>query len=77
MDDKRSSKEKDEYIGLKNTLKSIEFIHKLGILFDALTELSDLSLKLQKRDLSLVAAHKLIEKTIRVLESIANGEKTK
>jgi len=79
MDDQRSSKEKAKYVGLKNTLKSIEFVHNLGILFDALTELSDLSIQLQKRDLSLMAAHKLIERTISVLESMANknGEKTK
>jgi len=62
MDDQRSSKEKAKYsyVGLKNTLKSIEFVHNLGILFDALTELSDLSIQLQKKDLSLIAAHKLI-----------------
>ncbi|KAL4104043.1 hypothetical protein QTP88_019356 [Uroleucon formosanum] len=56
-----------------------EFVHNLDILFDALTELSDLSIQLQKRDLSLMAAHKLIERTISILESIANKncEKTK
>jgi len=39
----KSSKEKANYVELKNTLKSIEFVHNLDILFDALTELSDLS----------------------------------
>lgn len=71
-DDQRSSKEKANYVGLKNTLKSIEFVHNLGILFDALTELSELSIELQKRDLSLIAAHKLIARTISVLESMDN-----
>lgn len=72
IDDQRSSKEKANYVGLKNTLKSIEFVHNLGILFDALTELSELSIELQKRDLSLIAAHKLIARTISVLESMDN-----
>ena len=72
IDDQRSSKEKSKYIGLRNTLKSIEFVHNLGILYDALTELSDLSIDLQKRDQSFVNAHKSIERTIRVLNSMAN-----
>lgn len=72
IDDQRSSKEKSKYIGLRNTLKSIEFVHNLGILYDGLTELSDLSIELQKRDQSFVNAHKSIERTIRVLNSMAN-----
>jgi len=61
-----------KYIGLRNTLKSIEFVHNLGILYDGLTELSDLSIELQKRDQSFVNAHKSIKRTIRVLNSMAN-----
>lgn len=79
MVDQRSSKEKAKFVGLKYTLKSIEFVHNLGILFDALTELSDLSIQLQKRYLFFMSADELIERTISVLESMANknGEKTK
>ncbi|XP_050058365.1 E3 SUMO-protein ligase KIAA1586-like [Aphis gossypii] len=45
---------------------------RIGILYDGLTELSDLSIELQKRDQSFVNAHKSIERTIRVLNSMAN-----
>lgn len=48
MDYQKSFKKKAKYIGLKNTLKSIKFIHNLDILLGTLTELSDLSLEFQK-----------------------------
>jgi hypothetical protein len=51
-------------------LTSKDFVLNLGILYDALQELSDLSLQLQKRDLGLAAAHTLIERTIRILDSM-------
>jgi len=41
------------------------------MLLDALTELGDLSRELQKRDMTLRRALKLIDRLIRVLESMA------
>ena len=51
----------------------------LGIMCDALTELSELSLHLQKRDMTLPDANSAIERKIRVLESMCSlpGEYTK
>lgn len=51
-------------------LTSTGFLLNLGILHDALQELSDLSLQLQNRDISLTSAHTKIERTIRVIDSI-------
>lgn len=68
----RDSRERAKYNGLKTILTSKKFVYNLGILYDALMELSDLSLQLQKRDLTLPSAHKCILRSIRVLESMAN-----
>jgi len=70
LDNTRDTKERSKYLGLNKMLTSNEFILNLGILLDALNELSDLSLQLQNRDLSLVSAHILIERTIRVIDSM-------
>jgi len=47
-------------------------------MYDGLSELADLSLQLQKRSLSLPAANRAIERTIRIFDSMANicGPKT-
>jgi len=68
----RDSRERAKYNGLKNILTSNNFVHNLGVLYDALIELSDLSIQLQKRDMTLPAAHKCVQRTIRVLESMAS-----
>jgi len=46
--------------------------------YDGLSELADLSLQLQERSLSLPAANRAIERTIRIFDSMANicGPKT-
>ncbi|XP_050065588.1 E3 SUMO-protein ligase KIAA1586-like [Aphis gossypii] len=44
-----------------------------GLLFDALTELSDLSLELQKRCLKLPEAHNLIRRQILIFESMSEN----
>jgi len=48
-------------------------------MYDGLTELSDLSLQLQDRGLSLSTANSCIERTIRIFDSMSNtyGPKTK
>lgn len=68
----RDSRERAKYNGLKNILTSNNFVHNLGVLYDALIELSDLSIQLQKRDMTLPAAYKSVQRTIRVLESMAS-----
>jgi hypothetical protein len=45
----RDSNERAKYKGLCNILTSCEFISNLGIIYDELTELSELSLLLQNR----------------------------
>jgi len=70
LDNTRDTKERSKYAGLNKMLTSNEFILNLGILLDALHELSDLSCQLQNRDLSLASAHTVIERTIRVIDSM-------
>lgn len=47
-------------------------------MYDGLYELADLSLQLQERSLSISAANRAIERTIRIFDSMANkcGPKT-
>lgn len=47
-------------------------------MYDGLSELADLSLQLQERSLSLSAANRAMERTIRIFDSMANicGPKT-
>lgn len=47
-DTSRESRERAKYDGLKTILTSKKFVHNLGILYDELMKLSDLSLQLQK-----------------------------
>ncbi|KAL4121579.1 hypothetical protein QTP88_014066 [Uroleucon formosanum] len=70
LDNTRDTKKISKYSGLNKMLTFNEFILHLGILLDALQELSDLSLQLQNRDLSLASVHTIIERTIRVIDSI-------
>jgi len=46
LDSSRTSKEKATFKGLKQKITSTDFVLNLGLLYDALTELSDLSLEL-------------------------------
>jgi hypothetical protein len=71
-DTRRDSRERAKYEGLKNILTSEKSVYNLGILYDSLIELSDLSKQLQKRDMTLPVAHRTIQRSIRVLESMAN-----
>lgn len=49
-------------------LSFIEFLEILVVIYDALNELTELSLKLQKRNKSLTEAQNTIKHTIKVLE---------
>jgi len=70
VDYKRDGKERSKYLGLNNMLTSKDFVFHLGMLYDVLNELSDLSLQLQKRDLGLAKAHTMIDRTVRILDSM-------
>lgn len=52
-DPKRNSTESCMFTGLANRLSSVTFVHNLAVMYDALEELSELSLLLQDRNMSL------------------------
>jgi hypothetical protein len=70
-DSERDTTTRQKYIGLSKRLTAVGFVNNVGMLLDALTELGDLSRELQKRDMTLARAQKLIDRQIRVLESMA------
>lgn len=55
----------------------MEFVSDLGLLYDVLSELSNLSEELQKRSMTIPRSVNLINRTIRVLQTFkdAPGEK--
>lgn len=69
-DASRSGVEKAKYIGLLKHLTSTGFLADLATMKDVLRELQSLSLKLQKRDTSLVDASRHIHQTIEVLDAM-------
>ena len=58
-------------------MQSPEFLIVLGTMYDALFELSNLSLLLQDRGTSIVYADKLIHRTIQLLETLKEKGGTK
>jgi len=66
----RDGKIKSKYSGLSKRLGSIQFLLDLALMCDVLFEISQLSLDLQKQDMSLLQADVLIRRTIRVIESL-------
>ena len=73
VDPARDTREKATFSGLCQRMTAISFVRNLGLLYDALTELSYLSLELQRRDMTLPMAHRLLCRQIRVFESMANN----
>src|SRR5215831_12326261 len=71
VDMDRDSATRQKYLGLSKRLTAVAFVHNMGVMFDALTELGDLSRELQKRDMTLPRAQRLIDRQIRVLESMS------
>uniref|UniRef100_A0A3P9DT09 HAT C-terminal dimerisation domain-containing protein n=1 Tax=Maylandia zebra TaxID=106582 RepID=A0A3P9DT09_9CICH len=59
-----------KYKGLNDVLTTVSFVVNLGIMYDALTELSDLSRMLQRRDMTLDQADRQLDRQIRVFESM-------
>jgi hypothetical protein len=74
----RQSKERAMFLGLLKRIHSPEFLVDLGVMYDALFELSSLSELLQHRGTSIVYADKLMRRTIRVLTTMKekDGNKT-
>ena len=53
------SKERSKFSGMAKKLESPVFLQNLGLMYDALEELSDLSLALQKGDINLATANNI------------------
>jgi hypothetical protein len=73
IDPSRDKREQATYIGLSLRLSTFTFVHNLAVMYDGLQELADLSLSLQRRDMSIPEAHKLINRELLVLESLKKG----
>lgn len=72
QDGSRDKREQSKYSGLANHLAANEFVRNLGLMFDTLQELSELSIELQKRDISISEAHRSICRQVRVFESMSS-----
>ncbi|XP_030053657.1 E3 SUMO-protein ligase KIAA1586 [Microcaecilia unicolor] len=73
-DPTRDKMERSKYRGLLERLTAVEFVTVLGLMRDALSELTDLSLKLQESSVTLPEADAFLCCKIRVLEAMANGK---
>lgn len=68
-DPNRTQSDKAQYKGLKAGITEVAFVSNMGLMLDALTELEDLSLELQKRSTTLLRAHKQLLQKYRVFQS--------
>jgi len=59
-------KERSQFTGLANKLSSVPFLLNLGLMFDALEELKDLSEALQATDITVYRAVRMISQQIEV-----------
>jgi len=67
VDQSRDKRERSQYSGLGKKLKTVQFVKNLGLMHDALTELADVSLMLQKNDIYFFNAHNILSSQIQVL----------
>lgn len=67
---KGKDKDAAKFQGLLNTLTSENFITNLAVMYDALEEISHLSILLQRRDVSIPTAHRLIDQAIKAVEGM-------
>ncbi|KAJ1082028.1 hypothetical protein NDU88_002200 [Pleurodeles waltl] len=72
VDQQRDARDRAKYAGLDNILTSCSFFKNVGIMLDALAELSDFSRQLQRNDTTLPDAEKLLKRAVRVFESMVN-----
>ena len=68
-DQTRNSKERQTYRGLAHRMQSKEFLCDLGLMYDVLSELANLSQQLQAHSITLLRAEQLLKRTIRLLAS--------
>ena len=64
--DGTDARERAKFTGMKRKFQNPVFLKNLGLMYDALQELSDLSLALQKDSISLATAHRMICRQIEV-----------
>ena len=64
----RDEKERSTFSGLLKKITSTAFVLDLALLCDALQELSELSLDLQNRDISLMSANQKIENVVQIFD---------
>ena len=72
-DTRRDAKERSSYKGLMLKLTSDQFLLDMGTVLDALQELSELSLELQKRSLNIIESHRALCRQIRVFEAMVES----
>ncbi|XP_037540253.1 E3 SUMO-protein ligase KIAA1586-like [Nematolebias whitei] len=70
-DPTRDGVTKQTYNGLALRISSCAFVNNLGMMCDALQELSELSLELQKKDATIISSHKAICRAVRVFDEMA------
>ena len=66
----RDDATRQTYRGLRNTLRSDEFILNLGLMMDSLSELTRISEALQSDDVTLPRAYQIISRTVRAFEKM-------
>jgi hypothetical protein len=64
----REKKDRSTYEGLVKKITTVEFVLDLGLMCDALQELSELSLELQKSNINLYRANNKIKRLAHVFE---------
>jgi hypothetical protein len=72
-DTDRSTKERASYKGLLLRLTTNEFVLDMAAMLDALQELSELSLELQKRNSTIVDSDRAIRRQIKVFEAMIDN----
>lgn len=73
LDSARDIKERAKYSGLEKVLTSLSSVTNLRVMYDALTELSNLSRMLQGRETTLPEPEKHLARQIRVFESMMSN----
>ena len=71
----RSSKDRAKYLGLLKHIQTTRFVTVLANMKDVLRELSDLSLDLQRRDMSAPEAHAAVHSKVAYLQALCNLDK--
>jgi hypothetical protein len=71
-DVERDARERSMYSGLADRMSTTEFVQNLALMFDALVELSELSLDLQRRSITVVVAHRSIVRQLTVFEAMCS-----